>query len=220
MADLIVLAGNVAIEFHGTQTYGFGGGRADVWEPEEDVYWGPEWASGLPITLHRPAPTRQLLAPCRWATIEQIPRPNGNFCIHWLRPSIWRTSARMAMNDEETKGTDCRRPHLRSIAHGAADPEQIRWSELEGASIEEQGLGWKHAGTGKGVDTISSGLEGAWTKNPAATTIIWGRTCHSTTGIRLKSFRRRVTVGGQGDYSCGTVPDAHDPKKARRRLCL
>src|ERR1035437_7280744 len=163
-ADLIILAGNVALDSMGLKTFGFGGGREDVWEPEEDIYWGSEtkWLGD-----ERYKGDRQLdnpLGAVQMGLIYVNPEgPNGKPDPVAAARDIRETFARMAMNDEETVALIAG-GHAFGKAHGAADPNKYVGREPEGAPIEEQGLGWKNSfGSGKGVDTISSGLEGAWT---------------------------------------------------------
>jgi catalase-peroxidase len=166
-ADLMILAGNVALESMGLKTFGFAGGRADIWEPDEDIYWGPEtkWLGD-----ERYKGDRQLdnpLGAVQMGLIYVNPEgPNGNPDPVAAAKDIRETFARMAMNDEETIALIAG-GHTFGKAHGAADPVKYVGREPEGASIEEQGFGWANSyGSGKGVDTISSGLEGAWTNNP------------------------------------------------------
>ncbi len=166
-ADLIVLAGTVAMESMGLKTFGFGGGRADIWEPEEDIYWGPE---GKWLADERYRGDRQLdnpLAAVQMGLIYVNPEgPNGKPDPLGSARDIRETFARMAMNDYETVALTAG-GHTFGKAHGAADPGKYVGPEPEGASIEEQGLGWKNTfGTGKGVHTITSGIEGAWTNHP------------------------------------------------------
>src|ERR1035441_9694259 len=213
-ADLIVLTGNVALESMGLKTFGFGGGREDVWEPQEDIYWGPEgkWlADGLlPADRdlhHSPA------AP-QFGLIYVNPEgPNGKPDPVAAARDIRETFARMAMNDEETVALIAG-GHTFGKTHGAADPLKYVDREPEGAGIEEQGLGWKNSfGSGKGVDTISSGLEGAWTTNP----VKWDNNYLEN----LFNFEWELTKSPAGAQqwtpkngaAAGTVPDAHDPKK-------
>src|SRR5271166_36417 len=167
-ADLMILAGNVALESMGFKTFGFGGGREDVWEPSEDIFWGPE---GKWLADERYTGDRQLenpLAAVQMGLIYVNPEgPNGKPDPVAAARDIRETFARMAMNDEETVALIAG-GHTFGKCHGAADPGQYVGPEPEGAPIEEQGLGWKNTfGTGKGVHTISSGLEGAWTTSPA-----------------------------------------------------
>src|ERR1700687_1600637 len=165
-ADLMILAGNVALESMGFKTFGFGGGRADVWEPDE-TYWGAErtWLGD-----ERYTGDRQLDNPfgaVQMGLIYVNPQgPNGKPDPVAAARDIRETFARMAMNDEETVALIAG-GHSFGKTHGAADPGKYVGPEPEGAGIEEQGLGWKNTfGSGKGVDSIGSGLEGAWTTNP------------------------------------------------------
>jgi len=166
-ADLMILAGNCALESMGLQTFGFGGGREDVWEPEEDIYWGSEgkWLEDKRYTGDREL--ENPLAAVQMGLIYVNPEgPNGNPDPLASARDIRETFARMAMNDEETVALVAG-GHTFGKAHGAADPSVYVGPEPAGASIEEQGLGWKNTfGTGKGDDTITSGIEGAWTPNP------------------------------------------------------
>ena len=167
-ADLMILAGNCALESMGFKTFGFGGGREDVWEPEEDIYWGPEdtWLGDKRYTGDRQL--ENPLGAVQMGLIYVNPEgPNGNPDPLASARDIRETFARMAMNDEETVALIAG-GHTFGKTHGAADPEQYVGPEPEGASIEEQGLGWKNSfGSGKGDHTITSGLEGAWTTSPA-----------------------------------------------------
>lgn len=166
-ADLMILAGNRALETMGFKTFGFGGGRADVWEPEEDIYWGPEteWLGD-----QRYRGERQLdnpLGAVQMGLIYVNPEgPNANPDPLLSAIDIRETFARMAMNDYETVALVAG-GHTFGKAHGAGDPDQYVGREPEGASIEEQGLGWKNTmGTGNAGSTITSGIEGAWTPTP------------------------------------------------------
>ncbi|WP_370208623.1 catalase/peroxidase HPI [Aeromicrobium sp.] len=166
-ADLIVLTGNVALESMGFETFGFAGGREDVWEPDADVYWGPEteWLGDERYTgdreLERP------LAAVQMGLIYVNPEgPNGEPDPLAAARDIRETFGRMAMNDEETVALIAG-GHTLGKTHGAADPEKYVGAEPEGASLEEQGLGWKNSfGAGHGNDTITSGLEVTWTRTP------------------------------------------------------
>ena len=213
-ADLIVLAGNVALDSMGLKTFGFGGGREDVWEPEEDIYWGSEtkWLGD-----ERYKGDRELdnpLGAVQMGLIYVNPEgPNGKPDPVAAARDIRETFARMAMNDEETVAL-IGGGHTFGKAHGAADPLKYVDREPEGAGIEEQGLGWKNSfGSGKGVDTISSGLEGAWTTNP----VKWDNNYLEN----LFNFEWELTKSPAGAQqwtpkngaAAGTVPDAHDPKK-------
>jgi catalase-peroxidase len=213
-ADLIVLAGNVALESMGLKTFGFGGGREDIWEPEEDIYWGPE---GKWLADERYSGDRQLenpLGAVQMGLIYVNPEgPNGNPDPLAAAKDIRETFARMAMNDEETVALIAG-GHTFGKAHGAADPGKYVGPEPEAAEIEEQGLGWKNSfGSGKGADTISSGLEGAWTTNP----ILWDNNYFEV----LFGFEWELTkspAGAQqwipkGGAAANAVPDAHDPSK-------
>jgi catalase-peroxidase len=212
-ADLLILAGNVALESMGLKTFGFGGGREDIWEPDE-VYWGPEtkWLGD-----ERYKGDRELATPLgavQMGLIYVNPEgPNGNPDPVASGRDIRETFARMAMNDEETVALTAG-GHTFGKAHGAADPGKYVGREPEAAGIEEQGLGWKNSfGSGKGVDTISSGIEGAWTPNP----IKWDNGYFET----LFGYDWELTRGPggaqqwkpKGTTGDGTVPDAHDPKK-------
>ncbi len=166
-ADLMILAGNCALESMGFETFGFGGGRADVWEPEQDIYWGAEteWLGDKRYTGERDL--ENPLGAVQMGLIYVNPEgPNGNPDPLKSAIDIRETFARMAMNDEETVALVAG-GHTFGKAHGAADPDKYVGREPEAASIEEQGKGWKNTfGTGKGDDTITSGVEGAWTPNP------------------------------------------------------
>jgi catalase-peroxidase len=212
-ADLMILAGNVALESMGFKTFGFGGGREDVWEPEEDIFWGPE---GKWLADERYSGDRQLatpLAAVQMGLIYVNPEgPNGKPDPIAAARDIRETFARMAMDDEETVALIAG-GHTFGKTHGAGDPTRVG-PEPEGAGIEQQGLGWKNAfGTGKGGDTITSGLEGAWTPTPTK----WGRAYFDT----LFGFEWELTKSPAGAYQwkpkggagAGTVPDAHDPSK-------
>ncbi len=166
-ADLMILAGNCALESMGFKTFGFGGGREDVWQPEEDIYWGgeTEWLGDKRYTGDREL--ENPLGAVQMGLIYVNPEgPNGNPDPLKSAIDIRETFGRMAMNDEETVALVAG-GHTFGKAHGAADPGKFVGREPAGASIEEQGLGWKNTfGTGHGDDTITSGLEGAWTPHP------------------------------------------------------
>jgi catalase-peroxidase len=212
-ADLMVLAGNVALESMGFQTFGFGGGREDVWAPEEDIYWGPEttWLGD-----QRYSGDRELMDPLgavQMGLIYVNPEgPNGNPDPLASARDIRETFARMAMNDEETVALIAG-GHTFGKTHGAGDPALVG-PEPEAAPIEQLGHGWKNAfGTGKGVDTTTSGLEGAWTRTP----ITWDNSYFET----LLGFDWVLTHSPAGAQQWtptnpeaqGTVPDAHDPTR-------
>ena len=166
-ADLMVLAGNCALESMGFKTFGFGGGRADVWEPEQDIYWGSEsdWLGNKRYQGDREL--ENTLAAVQMGLIYVNPEgPDGNPDPLASARDIRETFARMAMNDEETVALTAG-GHTFGKAHGAADPGEFVGPEPAGAPIEEQSRGWKNSfGTGVGNDTITSGIEGAWTPNP------------------------------------------------------
>ena len=166
-ADLLILAGNCALESMGFETFGFGGGREDIWEPEQDVYWGTEtdWLGDKRYTGDRDL--ENPLGAVQMGLIYVNPEgPNGNPDPLKSAVDIRETFGRMAMNDEETVALVAG-GHTFGKAHGAADPDKYVGREPAGASIEEQGLGWKNSfGSGHGDDTITSGVEGAWTPNP------------------------------------------------------
>ena len=166
-ADLMILAGNCALETSGLEMFGFAGGREDVWEAQNDIYWGPE---GKWLADARHAGQRDLenpLAAVQMGLIYVNPEgPNGNPDPLLAAKDIRETFARMAMNDEETVALIAG-GHTLGKVHGAADPSKFVGAEPEAAALEEQGLGWKNSyGSGKGADTITSGLEGAWTSTP------------------------------------------------------
>src|SRR3954468_21377445 len=171
-ADLIVLTGNVALESMGFATFGFGGGREDVWEPDEDVYWGPEqtWLGDERYTGDREL--EQPLGAVQMGLIYVNPEgPNGNPDPLAAARDIRETFGRMAMNDEETVALIAG-GHTFGKPHGAADPDEFVGREPEGAPMEQMGLGWKQSfGKGKAEDTITSGLEVTWTATPTQ----WGR---------------------------------------------
>ncbi len=213
-ADLIILAGNVALDSMGLKTFGFGGGRPDIWEPEEDIYWGSE---GKWLADERYTGDRQLenpLGAVQMGLIYVNPEgPNGKPDPVAAAIDIRETFARMAMNDEETVALIAG-GHTFGKAHGAADPLKYVGPEPEAADIEEQGLGWKGSfGSGKGADTIGSGLEGAWTANPVKWDNDYLENLFKYEWQLTKSpagAQQWVPKNGAG---AATVPDAHDPKK-------
>jgi catalase-peroxidase len=213
-ADLIILAGNVALESMGLKTFGFGGGREDIWEPEEDIYWGPE---GKWLADERYSGDRQLenpLGAVQMGLIYVNPEgPNGKPDPIAAAIDIRETFARMAMNDEETVALIAG-GHTFGKAHGAADPLKYVGPEPEAAPIEEQGLGWKNSfGSGKGVDTISSGLEGAWTNNPVKWDNDYLENLFKYEWELTKSPAGAQQWTPKGGAGADTVPDAHDPRK-------
>ena len=211
--DLMVLAGTVAMESMGFKTAGFAGGRVDSWEPEE-VYWGPE---GEWLADERYEGDRELrdgLGAVQMGLIYVNPEgPNGNPDPLAAARDIRETFGRMAMNDEETVALIAG-GHTFGKAHGAAKPQGNVGVEPEGASIEEQGLGWKNTyGTGKGADTITSGLEGAWTVNPAAWTHNYLENLYAYDWEQTRSPSGAIQWIPKGGAAANLVPDAHDPSK-------
>ena len=213
-ADLMVLSGNVALESMGFKTFGFGGGRADVWEPQEDIFWGPE---GKWLGDERYSGERQLdnpLGAVQMGLIYVNPEgPNQNPDPLAAAHDIRETFGRMAMDDEETVALIAG-GHTFGKAHGAASAGTYVGAEPEGAPIEEQGLGWKNTfGSGSGADTITSGLEGAWTTNP----IRWDNNYFEN----LFKYDWELVKGPGGAHQrapkngagAGAVPDAHNPSK-------
>lgn len=213
-ADLMILAGNCALESMGLKPFGFGGGRVDIWEPEEDVYWGSEkkW-----LDDNRYSGDRDLenpLAAVQMGLIYVNPEgPNGNPDPIAAARDIRETFARMAMNDEETVALIAG-GHTFGKAHGAADPSKYVGAEPAAAGIEEMGLGWSNSlGTGNGVNTITSGLEGAWTSTPTkwSNNYFWN----------LFGYEWELTKSPAGAHQwipkhgmgADSVPDAHDPEK-------
>jgi len=213
-ADLFILVGNVALETMGFKTFGFAGGRADVWEPEEDVYWGPEqlWLDDKRYSGDRDL--EEPLGAVQMGLIYVNPEgPNGNPDPLAAARDIRETFRRMAMNDEETVALIAG-GHTFGKTHGAGDPDLVG-VEPEGAPIEQQGLGWKSAfGTGKGGDAIGSGLEVTWTTTPTA----WSNNFFDN----LFGYEYELTLSPAGAQQwkpkdgagAGTVPDAHDPSKS------
>lgn len=214
-ADLMVLAGNVALESMGFETFGFAGGRADVWEPQEDIYWGPEseWLGDKRYSGDREL--ENPLAAVQMGLIYVNPEgPNGKPDPLAAAKDIRETFGRMAMNDEETVALIAG-GHTFGKAHGAASPNGNVGPEPEGASIEEQGLGWKNKfGKGNGADTITSGLEGAWTSTPTQ----WSNGYFDN----LFGYEWELTKSPAGAWQWkpkdksaeGSVPDAHDASKS------
>ena len=210
-ADLMILAGNCALESMGFKTYGFGGGREDIWEPEGDIYWGPEteWLEDKRYTGDRELDNP--LGAVQMGLIYVNPEgPNGNPDPLASARDIRETFARMAMNDEETVALIAG-GHTFGKAHGAGDPSHVG-AEPEGASIEEMGFGWKNSfKTGKGIDTITSGLEGAWTPTPIKWDNSYFDTLFGYEWELVKSpagAQQWAPINGEGSNS---VPDAHDP---------
>jgi catalase-peroxidase len=211
-ADLLVLTGNCALESMGFETVGFGGGRADVWEPQTDIFWGPEreWLGDARYSGDRDL--SHPLAAVQMGLIYVNPEgPNGTPDPLASARDIRETFARMAMNDEETVALIAG-GHTFGKAHGAGDPNQYVGPEPEGAALEEQGKGWRNSlGDGAGVHTITSGLEGAWTENPIA----WDNGFFDLL-FRYDWELTHSPAGAQqwtpkNPEAKGTVPDAHDP---------
>ncbi|SCZ78605.1 catalase/peroxidase HPI [Acidaminobacter hydrogenoformans] len=212
-ADLMILAGNCALESMGFKTFGFGGGREDIWEPEEDIYWGTEseWLGDKRYSDGRNL--ENPLAAVQMGLIYVNPEgPNGQPSALASAKDIRETFARMAMNDEETVALVAG-GHTFGKCHGAGSPTNVG-PEPEAAPIEEMGLGWKNSlGTGKGGDTITSGIEGAWTPTP----ITWDNSYLET----LFKYDWDLVKSPAGAWQWiptdpeakTTVPDAHDPNK-------
>ncbi|HXK04951.1 MAG TPA: catalase/peroxidase HPI [Verrucomicrobiae bacterium] len=213
-ADLLILAGNVALESMGFKTFGFGGGRPDVWEPSEDVNWGPE---GTWLGDQRYTGDRQLdnpLAAVQMGLIYVNPEgPNGMPDPVAAARDIRETFARMAMNDEETVALIAG-GHTFGKTHGAADPSKYVGPEPEAAPIEEQGLGWKNTyGNGNGAHAIGSGLEVTWTTTPVKWSNNYLENLFGYEWELTKSPAGANQWKPKGDAGAGTVPDAHDPSK-------
>jgi catalase-peroxidase len=220
-ADLMILAGNVALESMGFKTFGFGGGREDVWEPEEDIFWGPE---GKWLGDQRYTGNRQLdnpLGAVQMGLIYVNPEgPNGRPDPVAAAIDIRETFARMAMNDYETVALIAG-GHTFGKTHGAADPGKYVGPEPEGASIEEQGLGWKNTfGNGNGAATITSGLEGAWTTTPTKWSNNYFENLFGFEWELTKSPAGANQWTPKGGAGAGTVPDAHDPSKRHSPFML
>ena len=219
-ADLMVLTGNVALESMGFKTFGFAGGRADVWEPEEDIYWGPEseWLGDA-----RYSGNRELEAPLAAVQMGLIyvnpEGPNGNPDPLASARDIRETFGRMAMNDEETVALIAG-GHTFGKVHGAGDAGLVG-PEPEAAPIEEQGLGWISShGSGKGVDAISSGLEGAWTTEPAKWDNEYLENLFNYEWEQTKSPAGATQWIPKNGGGAGSVPDAHDPSKSHQPIML
>ena len=219
-ADLMIFAGNCALESMGFKTLGFGGGREDVWEPE-DIDWGPEdtWLGD-----ERYSGDRELQDPLgavQMGLIYVNPEgPNGKPDPHAAARDIRETFRRMAMNDEETVALIAG-GHTFGKAHGAADVGPHVGPEPEGADLEEQGLGWSNSfGTGKGVDSVTSGLEGAWTTDPAKWDNNFLENLHGYEWKQVTSPAGAAQWTPKDAAAAGTVPDAHDPSKKHAPMML
>ncbi|MBM3699325.1 MAG: catalase/peroxidase HPI [Actinobacteria bacterium] len=212
-ADLMILAGNCALESMGFKTFGFGGGREDVWEPEEDVYWGSEseWLGDKRYSGEREL--ENPLAAVQMGLIYVNPEgPNGQPSAVASGKDIRQTFARMAMNDEETVALVAG-GHTFGKCHGAGSPTYVG-PEPEAAGIEEQGLGWKNSmGSGKGGDTISSGIEGAWTPTPVRWDNSYLETLFKYDWDLVKSPAGAFQWVPTDPDAAKIVPDAHDPSK-------
>ena len=219
-ADLMVFAGNCALESMGLKTFGFAGGREDIWEPEEDIYWGPEdtWLGD-----ERYSGDRELdnpLGAVQMGLIYVNPEgPNGNPDPLAAAKDIRETFRRMAMNDEETVALIAG-GHTFGKTHGAVDPKYVG-PEPEGASLEEQGLGWKNSfGSGRAGDTITSGLEGAWTTNPVKWDNGFFDNLFGYEWEQAKSPAGATQWAPKDASAAGIVPDAHDPSKKHAPMML
>ncbi|MGB5317919.1 catalase/peroxidase HPI [Eudoraea sp.] len=220
-ADLMILAGNVALESMGLPTFGFAGGREDIWQPEEDVYWGPEseWLGDKRYTGDREL--ENPLGAVQMGLIYVNPEgPNGKPDPLASARDIRETFGRMAMNDEETVALIAG-GHTFGKTHGAADPSKYVGAEPAGAGIEEQGLGWKNTfGSGNAGDTITSGLEGAWTTTPTKWSNNYFENLFGFEWELSKSPAGAFQWTPKGGAGAGTVPDAHDPNKTHAPFML
>jgi catalase-peroxidase len=213
-ADLMILVGNRSLETMGFKTFGFAGGREDIWQPEEDIYWGPEteWLGDQRYTGDREL--ENPLGAVQMGLIYVNPEgPNGNPDPLLSARDIRETFARMAMNDEETVALIAG-GHTFGKAHGAADPSKYVGREPEGAPLEEQALGWKNSfGKGNAEDTISSGLEGAWTTEPTKWDNNYFDNLFAYEWKQVKSPAGATQWIPTDPSAAGTVPDAHDPAR-------
>ncbi len=220
-ADLMILAGNVALESMGFKTFGFGGGREDVWEPEEDIYWGNEheWLADKRYSGDRDL--ENPLAAVQMGLIYVNPEgPNANPDPIASARDIRETFARMAMNDEETVALIAG-GHTFGKTHGAGDPSKYVGPEPAGAPIEEQGLGWRNTmGTGHGENTITSGLEGTWTTTPTKWSNNYFENLFSYEWELFKSPAGAHQWRPKNNAGAGTVPDAHNPSKSHAPTML
>ncbi len=213
-ADLMILTGNCALESMGLKTFGFGGGREDIWQPEEDIDWGPETTWLGDERYHGDRQLEEPLGAVQMGLIYVNPEgPNGKPDPLAAARDIRETFARMAMNDEETVALIAG-GHTFGKAHGAADPSRYVGPEPAGAPLEQQGLGWKNTfGTGNAASTITSGLEGAWTKNPVAWDNDYFDHLFGYEWKQVKSPAGATQWAPVDASAAATVPDAHDPAK-------
>ncbi len=220
-ADLLILTGNCALESMGFKTFGFAGGREDIWEPEQDIYWGSEaeWLDDKRYTGDREL--EQPLAAVQMGLIYVNPEgPNGNPDPLASARDIRETFGRMAMNDEETVALIAG-GHTFGKVHGAADPEKYVGSEPAGAAMEEMSMGWKNSfGTGNAEYTISSGLEGAWTTKPAQWTNDYFNHLFGYEWELTKSPAGAQQWTPKNGAGAGTVPDAHVAGKTHAPMML
>lgn len=220
-ADLMILAGNCALESAGFKTFGFAGGRADVWEPQEDIYWGSEkeWLGDERYTGNREL--ENPLAAVQMGLIYVNPEgPNGNPDPQLAAHDIRETFGRMAMNDEETVALIAG-GHTLGKTHGAADPGKYVGVAPAAAGIEEQSQGWKNSfGTGNAGDTITSGLEGAWTTTPVKWSNNYFENLFGYEWELTKSPAGAHQYKPVGDAGAGLVPDAHDASKKHQPFML
>jgi len=220
-ADLMILTGNVALESMGFKTFGFGGGRADIWEAEKDIYWGSEteWLGDKRYEGDREL--ENPLGAVQMGLIYVNPEgPNGNPDPVAAAKDIRETFGRMAMNDEETVALIAG-GHTFGKTHGAAEPEKYVGREPAGATMEEMSKGWANSfGSGHGKNTITSGLEGAWTTTPTKWSNNYFENLFGFEWELTKSPAGAYQWKPKGDAGAGTVPDAHDPNKTHAPFML
>ena len=220
-ADLMVLTGNCALESMGFETFGFGGGREDIWEPEEDIYWGAEgeWLGNK--ERYEGGELENPLGASHMGLIYVNPEgPHGNPDPAGAAHDIRETFGRMAMNDEETVALIAG-GHTFGKTHGAADPVEFVGAEPAGAGIEEMGLGWKNTyGTGNAGDTITSGIEGAWTQSPTEWSNYYFENLFAYDWEVTKSPAGAYQWKPKGDAGAGLIPDAFDPAKKHAPFML
>lgn len=221
-ADLMILAGNCALESMGFKTFGFGGGREDIWQPEEDIYWGSEgeWLGNKERFAHGDKLENPLGATHMGLIYVNPEGPNGNPDPVAAARHIRETFGRMAMNDYETVALIAG-GHTFGKTHGAADPEKYVAAEPAGATVEEMGMGWKNTfGSGNAGDTITSGLEGAWTTTPTKWSNNFFENLFGYDWELTKSPAGAYQWKPKGDAGAGLVPDAHDPDKKHAPFML